>query len=558
MILGNQRPRLESVPSHLTLAQELATFGMSASADAIELASIAGLDLDDWQQHLLTNAMWKRPDGKWAAFQVKLLVSRQNGKGSILEARELAGLYLIRSDRLLIHTAHEHKTASEHYNRVWNLIQNSPELEKRVQRHSSAYGREFIALRPGPTVILGSGGRQVLRNESSRLIFIARTGSSGRGFTSDFLAYDEDMILKSAQVGSSLPALGARPNPQVWLTGSAGGKDSEYLAHVRRMGVDAAEGLRPPGRLYFAEFSINWHTEYCGPDCTEHDDPATEESVAKANPSYNIRRSPDAIAAERDALTPDQFQKEILGVGEYPSPLDGWFVVPKKWFSERFDNAENPPRVTSPVFAIEVSHDRSSSSISVAGLRPDRLVGIQVVEYKSGTGWLINRVKEIHERWKPVTWVIDKRAATNTVIADLEREGIPLELMTATDVATASGYLYDAFRDDTLRHYGQSSLRAALASADWRKLGEARAFDRLNPAVDQTPLMSIAFAHWGYLRFGVEEDYDAADSVHFDLNEIKRLYRIGVYGPDDIRRLRQDDLLTDTDLETLRNAGIAF
>lgn len=562
MILGSQVPRLVSVPDHLTLEQETAAFGSSASADAIELAKLAGLYLDPWQEYVIVRMLYRRPDGKWASFQVKLLVSRQNGKGSILEARELAGLFLFRTDRLLIHTAHEHKTASEHYQRVMALIQNAPELEKRIKppggRHSSAYGREFIQTRPGPTIILGSGGHEILRNESSRLIFIARTSSGGRGFTADFLAYDEDMKLKASEAGSSLPALGARPNPQVVYTGSAGSKDSEQLAHVRRIGVEAAEGLRPPGRLFFAEWSINWHTEYCGPDCTEHDDPSAEESVAKANPSYNIRRMPDAVAAEREALIPEQFNKEILGVGQYPSPEDAWFAIPKKWFSERFDNADNPPRVTSAVFAIEVAHDRSSSSISVAGLRPDRLVGVQVVEYKNGTGWLVERVKAIHERWKPVTWVIDKRAATNTVIADLEREGIPLELMTASDVATASGQLYDAFRDDTIRHYGQAPLRAALAAADWRKLGESRAFDRLNPAIDQTPLMAVTFAHWGYLRFGVEEDYDAAESVHFDLAEIKRLYRMGVYGPDDIRRLRQDELLTDNDLETLRNAGIYF
>jgi hypothetical protein len=546
---GYQRPRLESVPPAVST---------SAATDTIELASYAGLHLDDWQCHVLTGALGKRADGKWSAFQVKLLVSRQNGKGSILEARELAGLYLFKTDRLLIHTAHEHKTASEHYNRVWALIQNSPELDKRVARHSSAYGREFIALKPGPTVIFGSGGREIVRNEPSRLIFIARTGASGRGFTGDFLAYDEDMILKAAQVGSSLPALGARPNPQVWYTGSAGGKESEQLAHVRNQGVDAAEGLRPPGRLAFFEWSINWHSEYCTPECTEHDDPASEESVAKANPAYNIRRSPDAIAAERDALTPEQFDKEILGVCEYPSPEDGWATIPKSWFAERFDNSEQPPRVTSPVFAIEVAHDRSTASISVAGLRPDRLVGVQVVEYKNGTGWLTERVKDIHERWKPVTWVIDKRAATNTIIAELEREGIPLELMIASDVAAASGMLYDAFRDDTVRHYGQSSFKAALAASAWRKLGESRAFDRINPSVDQTPVMSAAFAHWGYLRFGVEEDYDAADSVHLDLAEIKRLYRMGVYGPEDIRRLHDMELISENDLRELANAGISF
>lgn len=548
MIIGDQRPRLESVPVYVS----------SAGADAIELARLAGLDLDPWEQYVLTGALGRRGDGKWSAFEVKLLVSRQNGKGSILEARELAGLYLFKTDRLLIHTAHEHKTASEHYMRVWSLIQNTPDLDRRVARHSSAYGREFIALKPGPTIILGSGGREVIRQESSRLLFIARTGNSGRGFTGDYINYDEDMKLSAGQVGSSLPALGARPNPQVWYTGSAGGKDSDQLAHVRRRGVAAASGERPPGRLAFYEWSINWHEEYCDAGCTEHDDPDTERAVAKANPAYNIRRMPDAIEAERDALTPEQFAREILGVGEYPAPLDGWLVIPKKWFTATADTADAPPRVTSPVFAIEVAPDRSSAAIAVAGLRPDGLTGVQVVEHRDGTGWIPERARQIDDRWKPVAWVIDKRAATGTVIADLERAGFKLEFLTANDVAHASGQLYDAMRDDTVRHYGQAAFKSALAAADKRNLGESWAFDRMNSAVDQSPLMAVAFAHWGYLRFGVEEDYDATESVHFDLDEIKRLYRKGVYGPDDIRRLHDDGLIDDKGLEALRNAGISF
>src|SRR5262245_7496303 len=130
MLIGDQRPRIEHVPSYLS----------SAGADTIELASIAGLSLDDWQQHVLTGALGTGPNGHWTAFEVKVLISRQNGKGSLLEARELAGLYLFSTDRLLVHTAHEHKTASEHYRRVWGLIENTPDLDRRVQRHSSAYG----------------------------------------------------------------------------------------------------------------------------------------------------------------------------------------------------------------------------------------------------------------------------------------------------------------------------------------------------------------------------------------------------------------------------------
>lgn len=547
MIIGHQRPRLESVPPYVS----------SSGADAIELARLAGLDLDPWQKWVLDGSLGRRADGKWSSFEVKVLVSRQNGKGSILEARELAGLYLFKTDRLLIHTAHEHKTASEHFNRVWTLVDNTPDLRKRVARHSAAYGREFIALKPGPTIILGAGGKEVIRQEASRLIFIARTSGSGRGFTGDLLVYDEDMALTSAQAGSSLPALGARPNAQVWYTGSAGDKKSEQLALVRRRGVAAAQGERDPARLFFAEWSIDWHSEYCPLYCTEHDDPDAEESVAKANPGYNIRRSAESVENERDALSSEQFAREILGVGEYPAPLDGWLVIPRKWFTTTADKSEEPPRVTSPVFAIEVAPDRSSAAIAVAGKRPDGHVGAQLVEHREGTGWIASRARQIEDKWKSVAWCIDKRAATGTVIADLERAGFTLEFLQASDVAHASGMMYDAFRDDTIRHYSQGAVKAAVAAVDWRKMGDTRAFDRLNSAVDQSPFMALTFAHWGYQRFGVEEDYDIGESVGFDLDEIKRLYRRGIYGPGDIRRLFEDGLISDKDLGVLADAGIA-
>lgn len=548
MIYGDQRPRLESIPPYVS----------SKAEDTIALAHEAGLDLDPWQKYILNGALGIQPNGKWSSFEVKILVSRQNGKGSILEARELGGLYLFKTDRLLIHTAHQHKTASEHYQRIWSLISQTPDLSRRLARHSSAYGREFIQLRPGPTVILGSSGREVIRQESSRLVFIARTGSSGRGFTADYLNYDEDMKLDSGEVGSSLPSLSARPNPQVWYTGSAGTKNSTQLAHVRKRGVAAANGEREPGRLFFTEWSINWHTEECNSDCTEHDDPDSMEALAKANPGLGIRLSLDVIEAEREAMTEPERLRERLGVGVYPAPLDGWLVIPKKWFDATADKSEEPPRVAGPVFGIEVAPDRSSAAISVAGKRPDGFIGIQVVENHEGTDWIVNRVKAIDAKWHPLKWVIDKRTATNTVIAELEREDIKLELMNATDVATASGQLYDGFRDDLLRHYNQSALRAAIAAVDWRKLSESRAFDRMNSAVDQSPLMSATFAYWGYLRFGVEEDYDAGDSVHFDLAEIKRMYRIGVYGPDDLRRLFDEGLINDEGKAKLADAGIRF
>jgi hypothetical protein len=70
------------------------------------LASIAGLHLDEWQQNVIIGSLGEVRPGKWAAFEVGAVVPRQNGKGSILEARELAGMFLF-DEKLIIHSAHD-------------------------------------------------------------------------------------------------------------------------------------------------------------------------------------------------------------------------------------------------------------------------------------------------------------------------------------------------------------------------------------------------------------------------------------------------------------------
>jgi hypothetical protein len=120
-----------------------------------------------------------RPDGRWSSFEVGLSVARQNGKGSILEARELAGLFLPEvHERLLTHTAHEFKTAQEHFIRLATLVEGLPPKYRRLVKHVyEANGSEAIEMRDG-----------------RRLRFLARSGGSGRGFSGDLVVLDEAMI----------------------------------------------------------------------------------------------------------------------------------------------------------------------------------------------------------------------------------------------------------------------------------------------------------------------------------------------------------------------------
>src|SRR4051794_31653796 len=180
-LLGAQRPRIAVVPDAPSGAGE----------EAIELAATAGLHLDDWEAWSLDQALRERPDGKWAAFEVGTAVCRQNGKGSILEARELAGALLF-GERLLIPSAHEQATSSEHHLRLVALIEEA-DFQRRIKR-----------------IVYGKGSEAIEFKDGTRILFKTRTGGGGRGFTGDFVALDEAMILAEAFMGALVPTMAAR------------------------------------------------------------------------------------------------------------------------------------------------------------------------------------------------------------------------------------------------------------------------------------------------------------------------------------------------------------
>ena len=91
-LLGDQEPRLSSLPP----------FDSDVSGrNAVSLAEVAGLELDPWQRLVLESGL-RRRGSKWAAFEVALIVARQNGKGTVLEALELAALFLFPDVRLIL------------------------------------------------------------------------------------------------------------------------------------------------------------------------------------------------------------------------------------------------------------------------------------------------------------------------------------------------------------------------------------------------------------------------------------------------------------------------
>jgi phage terminase large subunit-like protein len=188
---GAQRPRLLHLPD----------FASSTGIEAVELAAMAGLELDEWQQFVLLNALGEGADGRWAAKEVGVEVPRQNGKGGLLEARELAGLFLL-DEKLIIHSAHEFATANEALERMHDLLSGCPTLWRRVRVVKRSHGEEGVYLRDG-----------------RRLRYKTRTKGGGRGFSADCVILDEAMVIPEAMHGALMPTLSARPEPAAVVHG---------------------------------------------------------------------------------------------------------------------------------------------------------------------------------------------------------------------------------------------------------------------------------------------------------------------------------------------------
>jgi phage terminase large subunit-like protein len=184
-LLGAQRPQICHVPE----------FVSSTGEEAVELAAMAGLEMDEWQRFVLLNGLGERPDAKWASFEVGVEVARQNGKGGILEARELAGLFLL-DERLIIHSAHEFATASEALERMDQILEGCPDLSRRVRTVKRSHGEEGVYLKTG-----------------QRLRYKTRTKGGGRGFSADCVILDEAMVIAQQFLSALLFTLSARPNP---------------------------------------------------------------------------------------------------------------------------------------------------------------------------------------------------------------------------------------------------------------------------------------------------------------------------------------------------------
>lgn len=479
---GQQTPRVLYLPRNYS-----PTLSARRAAEMIDLSAVAGLYLEPWQEIAADGMTRTRDNGKWAAFEVAIQANRQNGKGSIIEARQLAGLFLW-GERLQIYTAHEFKTAQEMFQRILFLVQSTPDLDGLVTRVRTAAGEEAI------------------ETKDTRLRFLARSTSSGRGFTGDTIYLDEAFKLKQQTLAAILPTMSARSvqgNPQIIYASSAGMVDSEVQEKVRGRAFAAQDEA-----LAYMEWSAPSWDDLTPEDRARYGDDveayySDPETARISNPAYGLRISGEFLQSERAALDSEEYAREHLGIW---AKLDEDVVIPAEWWAKATRPAA-PKEWARVAFAVDVPPSRDSACIAAAIELADGSVHVEVLAQDYGTEWVPSMLATLKDRWNPVAIVIDAGSAAGSLIVEARRQRVRTKQVNLRMIGAACGAVYDLLKQGGkatedhpvahLTHSDQTQLNDAVKAAKRRPLGSDGtlwAWSRKDTTADISPLVAATLA----------------------------------------------------------------
>jgi hypothetical protein len=506
--IGSQTPRVRRVPA----------YERTHGDEVVDFMAEIGRPLDPWQAAITLDAFAVRLDGLWSAFELLLLLSRQNGKGGVTEAIELGGLFLFR-EPLIMHSAHQFKTSTAAFRRLQDIIEGSDWLTRRVKMISRSKGDESIEL----TRQAGGG----------RLQFVARTLGSGRGLTGSKTVFDEAWALTVGQYAAQTPTLATIPNPQIIYTTTPPDDDIGPVPEDAMLPSVRARGHAGADRIACYEWSP-----------PEEFDPHDREIWYECNPSLGIRISEWFLEKQLDnfeaAGRVDKFSTEHLCVWPLDPNAAGWFVFTEAEWTGCLDG--DSVLAGEFAFAFEASHDLAWLSVGAAGRRDDGLRHLELVDrfpadVGRAVGWLKKRLRDPGRR--PVAVCIDPAGPAGYLIPEIEKHcGIEVLKPRAQDVAAWCGSVYvgitgkeSAARDVRVRGAAppfaeagdaedrhaialQESLHEAARRVVWRDRGDAKVFDRRvdDESADVAPLISVTLADWAAMKLG-GRDYDVLESV---------------------------------------------
>lgn len=437
-----------------------------------------------WQRHVADVALEIDPDtGLLAYREVRLLTPRQSGKTTLILSLAVQRALGFGRPQSIVYTAQTRNDAREKWER----------------EHVEALDHSAFA---GLYKVDKTNGREALRwkNGSSHGI-TSTTEKAGHGKTLDLAFADEAFAQVDARLEQALkPTMITRPQPQLWVVSTAGWLDTSiYLWDKVTDGRERAERGVTQSVAYF---------EWSAPDDADPADPATWWAWL---PALGHTVTEDAVRETFDSMPLPDFRRAFLNQWRLKHSDDP--VISDEAWAACFD--EDSHLADPVVFAVDTTPDRDFTSIAAAGRRRDGLAHVELVDNREGTRWVVARLVELRDRWRPAAIVLDNRGPAASLLTELADAGVEVQLTNTSQMAQACGGFFDAVTADepTVRHLGSPKLTAALGAARKRPLGDAWAWKRKD-GTDISPLVATSLAWFGLQAFMPDrlDEYDATRS----------------------------------------------
>lgn len=460
-----------------------------------------------WQKWFLIHSLELHPtdvdDAGGPLFRfrkVVLLVGRQNGKSTVMQALTLWRMFVDRCS-LVIGTAQDLEIAESLWAECVDMAEEVPELKAEIAKVEKGSGKKALRLQSGETYKVKAASRR-----------------GGRGLSGELVLLDELREHQSWDAwGAVTKTTNARERAQIFGISNAGDSTSIVLRHLRKKaharlgdpdGLSADDApdvliddedldeldLRDDDSLGLFEWSAP-------KGCAISD----RTGWTMANPALGHRIRASTIASDA-ANDPEWiFRTEVLcqwseGSLEGPFPPDSWEKSADEK-SRRADNAE-------VALCVDVSWDRSTSHIGLASRREDGTLHVEVIASRTGTEWVKDWLTDERERSEAVlsapVAVQAKGAPASSLITGLEDAGVNVIPWGGSDLGAGTGAFYDLVRaavgegaaETGVRHRSQPILNIAAANAATKPAGDAWWWDRRKSPVDVAPLIAVTGAAW--------------------------------------------------------------
>ena len=448
-----------------------------------ELASAYGLVPDPWQQLVLDNWLACDENRAYAADTCCLTVPRQNGKNGVLEMVSLTKLAI--DHRKILHTAHEVKTCRKAFLRLKSFFEQPekyPELAEMVKYIRATNGQEAIQL--------WRYDESGCRVDGGSIEFIARSKSSGRGFTVDDVICDEaqEMTDEQFEVLRSTNSASPNGNPQLLMTGTPTPPSSPGTVFARTR-KNALSGNAE--RTCWIEWSV-----------PEIGDVRDMSRVEDTNPALGYRLQESVIDSELNSMAPDGFARERLGW--WAEAASNTLIGRAEWdalaVGEEDVPDDEPPN--KKAFGVKFTPDGLKVAVAVAVLQPGGNVHVELVDdgYRlaaDGVRWITDFLCDDGRRSRTAAVAVDGRSGMSVLVDQLKERHYPRKavmLPGTNGVIAACTMLLEAVHDGTLTHFGQPQLTESATGSQRRDIGNQGGwgFD----GEDCAPIEAACLAYW--------------------------------------------------------------